>query len=363
MAPGRRRRRREDASFGSSARGALAPRPSIAATELVPAEVFETLEDLLGGAVDRAPACAIVFDDEKDPEEAAAEATSSDVLTPRVTSLAVCAACANEARAWDAANATRAATAYLGATIEVRRIREPPREEDLRRKPPKASEGEARPETSFFDGEEKNKNAPPSENDAASLAAHTPRDRKRRRVAPSPWWASAAVPSKKAGDSSEGGGKTTTLVGGYGSAANAIGRVVKLTVDHSYTLWRVKLLLLEKLHAHPLDQRVFLERDGTARAGVTPPGEYFLEELVDVHRELADLGVGPGARLLVHAGDAHDPDDLTGLEMPRGPAETWEDYGGTATDGAGVGGRGVKRPAGGLERGFAGTGLTGQDAA
>ena len=137
---------------------ALAPRPSIAATELVPAEVFETLEDLLGGAVDRAPACAIAFDDEKGlPEAAAAEATSSDVLKPRVTSLAVCAACANEARAWDAANATRAATAYLGATIEVRRIREPPREEELRRKPPKASEGEARPETSFFDGEEKNK--------------------------------------------------------------------------------------------------------------------------------------------------------------------------------------------------------------
>ena len=354
----------KDASFGSSARGALAPRPSIAATELVPAEVFETLEDLLGGAVDRAPACAIAFDDEKGLlEEAAAEATSSDVLKPRVTSLAVCAACANEARAWDAANATRAATAYLGATIEVRRIREPPREEELRRKPPKASEGEARPETSFFDGEEKNKNAPPSENDAASLAAATPRDRKRRRVAPSPWWASAAVPSRKAGDSSEGGGKTTTLVGGYGSAANAIGRVVKLTVDHSYTLWRVKLLLLEKLHAHPLDQRVFLERDGTARGGVTPPGECFLEELVDVHRELADLGVGPGARLLVHAGDAHDPDDLTGLEMPRGPAFEWEDQCGAATDGAGVGGRGVKRPAGGLERGFAGTGLTGQDAA
>jgi hypothetical protein len=144
-----------------------------------------------------------------------------------------------------------------------------------------------------------------------------------------------------------------------------MGRVVKLTVDHSYTLWRVKLLLLEKLHAHPLDQRVFLERDGTARASV-PPGECspprVLEELVDVHRELADLGVGPGARLLVHAGDAHDPDDLTGLEMPRGPAE-WEDYGGAATDGAGVGRRGVKRPAGGLERGFAGTGLTGQDAA
>ena len=120
-----------------------------------------------------------------------------------------------------------------------------------------------------------------------------------------------------------------------------VGRASPLTIDHDYTVWRVKLLLLEKLGIHPLDQRLFAcEVD--AVDGTTPVGVVELNN----PETLGESQIGPGSKLCLFATDVHDPEDLTGLEMPLGNVG-WE------TDVRG--GKAVQA----VERGFAGTGLHG----
>ena len=113
--------------------------------------------------------------------------------------------------------------------------------------------------------------------------------------------------------------------------ARPVGRACSLVVDHDYTVWRVKLLLLEKLAIHPLDMSLFyatyrhddkrqdldeLEARGAGR-GV---------ELENA-QTLREAGVPAGARLALFATARRGPDDLAGLEMPLGPV-AWETDGG-----------------------------------
>ena len=133
-------------------------------------------------------------------------------------------------------------------------------------------------------------------------------------------------------------------------------------MDHDYTVWRVKLLLLEKLAIHPLDMSLFYatyrhddksaqeldELEASAARG-GPDAAFELENA----QTLREAGVPAGARLALFATARRDPDDLAGLEMPLGPV-AWETDGGGGEVGVGaVGGSSAR------ERGFAGTGLAG----
>jgi hypothetical protein len=141
-----------------------------------------------------------------------------------------------------------------------------------------------------------------------------------------------------------------------------VGRACSLIVDHDYTVWRVKLLLLEKLAIHPLDMSLFYatyrhddksaqeldELEASAARG-GPDAAFELENA----QTLREAGVPAGARLALFATARRDPDDLAGLEMPLGPV-AWETDGGGGEAGVGaVGGSSAR------ERGFAGTGLAG----
>jgi len=141
-----------------------------------------------------------------------------------------------------------------------------------------------------------------------------------------------------------------------------VGRACSLVVDHDYTVWRVKLLLLEKLAIHPLDMSLFYatyrhddksaqeldELEASAARG-GPDAAFELENA----QTLREAGVPAGARLALFATARRDPDDLAGLEMPLGPV-AWETDGGGGEAGVGaVGGSSAR------ERGFAGTGLAG----
>lgn len=125
-----------------------------------------------------------------------------------------------------------------------------------------------------------------------------------------------------------------------------IGRAVPLTVDHDYTSWRLKLLLLEKLGVHPLDQTLWTL---SVDASGNPAG---MRELRN-HETLGECGIGigkNGSKLALFAKDDRDPEDLAGLEMPMGDV-LWE----TGGNGVGVGQKGQ----GTTETGFKGTGLHG----
>ena len=141
-----------------------------------------------------------------------------------------------------------------------------------------------------------------------------------------------------------------------------VGRACSLVVDHDYTVWRVKLLLLEKLAIHPLDMSLFyatyrhddesaqdLDELEASAARMGPDAAFELENA----QTLREAGVPAGARLALFATARRDPDDLAGLEMPLGPV-AWETDGGGGEAGVGaVGGSSAR------ERGFAGTGLAG----
>ncbi len=125
-----------------------------------------------------------------------------------------------------------------------------------------------------------------------------------------------------------------------------IGRAVPLTVVHDYTSWRLKLLLLEKLGVHPLDQtwwNLWVDASGN------PAG---MREVRN-NETLGECGIGigkNGSKLALFAKDDRDPEDLAGLEMPMGDV-LWE----TGGNGVGVGQKGQ----GTTETGFKGTGLHG----
>ena len=150
----------------------------------------------------------------------------------------------------------------------------------------------------------------------------------RRRVAPTKWWQVNGKSS--AGDKSAEAVTGQTPQGGKGTA---------FIVDAAYSVWRLKLMALERLHVHPLDQRMYhFATGGELRNGDT----------------LGAAGVRPECRIAVVCGEEHDPEDLTGLDMPTGPVR-WEDG---PRDGGG-GGREEKATTRAPERGFAGTGLHG----
>ena len=133
----------------------------------------------------------------------------------------------------------------------------------------------------------------------------------RRRVAPAKWW--------------QVNGQTSAKPASAATPA-ASGKGVAFTVDATYSVWQLKLMALERLHVHPLDQKMYSFATGVElRDGDT----------------LGAAGVRPEQKIAVVCGNEHDPEDLTGLDMPLGPVR-WEDGGGAGTRGTG-GDRGPAR--------------------
>ena len=118
---------------------------------------------------------------------------------------------------------------------------------------------------------------------------------------------------------------------------------MSLVVNHDYTASRVKFIITEKMGIHPLDQKLYFFDSGEEVGGGRRRGR-------DRRR-----GSSTESTIALVATNEHDPDDLTGLEMPLGPAR-WQDevLGGEAA----VPGM---TPTKATERGFAGTGLHGSD--
>ena len=77
---------------------------------------------------------------------------------------------------------------------------------------------------------------------------------------------------------------------GAGEGGALRGRATSFTVDYTYTVWQLKLLILERMAVHPLDQSLFSFATGAEVAGG------------DNSVTLADAGVKPEARLALVAG-------------------------------------------------------------
>ena len=289
-----------DQSFGATTEDA--------AMELVPRDVFETLEILLGDAVDAAPRCSVAMDPD---DVAVAHRDVGSGLSIR-RDAGSCAARAAAARRYEAVVA-RARATFHQAKVRVQRMTRRPVEKEVG--------------NGVGDGDGEVSGA-----GAASGGASAPSTTRSGRTSKptTPWW-----------EASEGSRRTKPAV------ARKVGRAVSLVVNHDYTASRVKFIITEKMGIHPLDQKLYFfdsgeehrRRNGRRRASAS-------KALPEVR---------PESTIALVATNEHDPDDLTGLEMPLGPAR-WQDevLGGEAAV------RGMT-PTKATERGFAGTGLHGSD--
>ena len=290
--PGAGFRQRFDASTGD------------AGMELVSRDVFETLEVLLGDAVDAAPRCSVAMDPDAPPG-----------TTPTVTSIpARCEACAERAAAAarrDEADAARAEAAFHQAKVKVQRMtRRPVRKED-------GEDGDM--------GGDVGGNVADRGGVGSAKASSTTRSGRASKPT-TPWW-----------EAPKGSRPTKPVV------ARKFGRAVTLMVNHDYTASQVKFMINEKMGVHPLDQKLYFLDSGEEIGGG------------DDGVEIGAAGVRPDTTIALVATNEHDPDDLTGLEMPLGPAR-WQDE--VAGVDAAVSG---PPPTRATERGFAGTGLHGSD--
>ena len=307
-------------------RGKWSQEPALDAKDAPPCELvrqddFCVLEELLDGRVDAAPRATATATASLAPGDGASPATATTMTL--TTTPALCEECPLELERAAAA----AAATYEGASVWVEKVKAPP---------------------------------PVS---VAPVSAPAPATSRGRRApsAKKEWW--RANP--------DGTADTTAPTKSTGRGG------VSVVVDASYTVWQLKLLVLERLGVHPLDQSLYFFSDGAEVGGG------------DDATTLARAGVTPEAKIALVARADHDADDLTGLEMPMptprdgdgdGEEEVWEDVtdgcADAATDAKAGGGKGARR--GGVEtpgakiaaaaaetrareRGFAGTGLHGND--
>ena len=288
--------------------------------ELVGSDDFEVLQLVMQGEVTEVPRARVTFEAEGPPKVA--------------SSLAVCVPCARRRTA--AASAAR--ESYVGVVIKVEKVTSPPPPPA----PPPIPALEAPPNAGDTKPNADMDSRRTDDETCVAVAAETETTggvrRSTRRAAaaagPKEWWKAPAVKS-----------------GGSKPSGTSRGRATSFTVDATYTVWQLKLLILERMAVHPLDQSLYAFATGAELAGG------------DNAATLASAGVRPDARLALVARADHDADDLTGLEMPLGPV-AWEDHEviGTNPGGGGGGGGGGEKATRAPERGFAGTGLFGAGA-
>ena len=229
-----------------------------------------------------------------------------------------CEACAERAAAAarrDEADAARAEAAFHQAKVKVQR---------MTRRPVKKEDGEDGDGGGDIGGDEGGNVADRSGVGSAKAPSTTRSGRASKPT--TPWW-----------EAPKGSRPTKPAV------ARKFGRAVTLVVNHDYTASQVKFMINEKMGVHPLDQKLYFFESGEEIGGG------------DDGVEIGAAGVRPDTTIALVATNEHDPDDLTGLEMPLGPAR-WQDE--VAGGEAAVSGT---APARVTERGFAGTGLHGSD--
>ena len=266
--------------------------PDADGVELVSAAAFESLEEVLEGRCESVPRAAVTFG-------GFMSSNSRDTPPPPTATVRDPATCEECDRARLDAEAT-----FFGAVVRVVKVKSPPA--------PIPGLGSQPPTTS--------QPTPPAEH----LGDVTFSASGRRRVAPAKWW--------------QVNGQTSAKPASAATPA-ASGKGVAFTVDATYSVWQLKLMALERLHVHPLDQKMYSFATGVElRDGDT----------------LGAAGVRPEQKIAVVCGDEHDPEDLTGLDMPLGPVR-WED-GARERE---RGGREEIAAQRAPERGFAGTGLHG----
>ena len=311
--------------------------PSLFRLELVSASAAAALEEVLGGRV-RAPQC---FADLR-CGSGSGSASRGWTFAP-----GACATCATERGFEDETRRSVSAEPpippYFSQLVSVRRVRVSPAAFERAfadRAKAVAAIGAKRDRDAAHLDRGADRPGPPERTTTRRGRVVVPAGEEKRRDAP---------PSASA--KGVGGGGAANL-----PRLDPVGRACSLVVDHDYTAWRVKLLLLEKLAIHPLDISLFYvtyrrddATDGDGAAPMIPDAVFELDNA----KTLREAGVPAGARLALFATAQRDPDDLTGLEMPLGPV-AWE------TDaGGGEGGVGADGGASARERGFAGTGLAG----
>ena len=253
----------------SSSLGAVGPYrqvsmedPDADGVELVSAAAFESLEEVLEGRCESVPRAAVTFG-------GFISSNSRDTPPPPTATVRDPATCEECDRARLDAEAT-----FFGAVVRVVKVKSPPA--------PIPGLGSQPPTTS--------QPTPPAEH----LGDVTFSASGRRRVAPAKWW--------------QVNGQTSANPASAATPA-ASGKGVAFTVDATYSVWQLKLMALERLHVHPLDQKMYSFATGVElRDGDT----------------LGAAGVRPEQKIAVVCGDEHDPEDLTGLDMPLGPVR-WED--------------------------------------
>ena len=245
-----------DQSFGATTEDA--------AMELVPRDVFETLEILLGDAVDAAPRCSVAMDPDASPgttPTTSVDPSGSANRAPRA---------AAAARRYEAV-AARAEATFHQAKVRVQRMTRRPVERSRKR---------------GGDGDGEVSGAAPG------AGRRRGGRRRRRRGAPSVETDDAVV------GASEGSRRTKPAV------ARKVGRAVSLVVNHDYTASRVKFIITEKMGIHPLDQKLYFFDSGEEIGGG------------DDGVEIGAAGVRPESTIALVATNEHDPDDLTGWRCP-----------------------------------------------
>lgn len=275
--------------------------PDADGVELVSAAAFESLEEVLEGRCEGVPRATVTFG-------GFMSSNSRDAPPPPTATVRDPATCEECDRARLDAEAT-----FFGAVVRVVKVKSPPVPE---------GQGLGSSSSAAAATTTTSQPTPPAEHrgDVTFSASG------RRRVAPAKWW-------------QVNGGSSVGQVSDKSGQANSGGKGVAFTVDATYSVWQLKLMALERLHVHPLDQKMYSFATGV--------------ELRD-RDTLGAAGVRPEQKIAVVCGDEHDPEDLTGLDMPLGPVR-WE-------DGLGERGRGEREENTAQrapERGFAGTGLHG----
>lgn len=292
----------------SSSLGAVGPYrqvsmedPDADGVELVSAAAFESLEEVLEGRCESVPRAAVTFGGFMSSNSR----DTPPAPTATVRDPATCEEC-------DRARLDAEAT-FFGAVVRVVKVKSPP-------EPVPGLGSSSSGSRLAEDRSSPSQPTPPGEH----LSDVTFSASGRRRVAPAKWWQVNGGSSAKPASA---------------SAPAASGKGVAFTVDATYSVWRLKLMALERLHVHPLDQKMYSFATGVElRDGDT----------------LGAAGVRPEQKIAVVCGDEHDPEDLTGLDMPLGPVR-WED----GASGRERGGREENAAQRAPERGFAGTGLHG----